>query len=624
MESGSFFYMAFVFLTAAVVAVPIAKRLGLGSVMGYLVAGIIIGPTLLGLVGDERHDIMHYSEFGVVMMLFVIGLELEPALLWRMRVPILGMGGLQVVITTVAIAGVSFLLGFSWQTSLVIGMMLSLSSTAITLQTLTEKGLLRTPAGQSAFSVLLFQDIAVIPMLAIFPLLATEGSRGINNHGGLISEFPKYLQVGISMAAIIFIAFSGRFLVRPVFHSVAKARMRELFTGFALLLIISIVLLMQAVGLSPALGAFLAGVVLADSEFKHELESDIEPFKGLLLGVFFMTVGASIDFKLFLDFPLLIAGTIGGLVVIKSLVLLLLGKGFKMSLNQNFIFSSALAQVGEFAFVLLTFAAKGRLIDEQTSSILTAATAISMGLTPLMIMFNEKVVLPRIVSPEQTEKEADQINERNPVIIAGFGRFGNIVGRMLRANGLNATVLDNDVDRVELLRKLGLKVYYGDAARLDLLHAAGAEHAKLIIIAMDSEEKTKELVRMVKSHFPHMKMLVRASDRVDAYELMEIGADKVYRETLDTALRMATEALQEMGFRAYRVHRAAQTFLKHDEKALVELAKVRKDEKAYISEARERIADLEELIKSDAKDIPVDRDKGWDPETLRGEASLKS
>lgn len=626
MDTGSFYYMAFVFLTAAVIAVPIARRLGLGSVLGYLISGILIGPAVMGLLGDERHGIMHFSEFGVVMMLFVIGLELEPALLWRMRIPLLGLGGLQVIITGLAISGVSLALGYSWQVAVSIGMIFSLSSTAITLQTLQEKGLMKSQAGQNAFSVLLFQDIAVIPMLAIFPLLAAEGAS-VEDHGhGLISHYPRWLQLAITFGAIGVIILGGRYLVRPVFRSVAKARLRELFTGFALLLIISIQVLMTAVGLSPALGAFLAGVVLANSEFKHELEGDIEPFKGLLLGVFFMTVGASIDFNLILTNPVLFVGVITGLILLKSIILLVLGMAFRMPLDQNFTFSSSLAQVGEFAFVLLTYAAKGRIIDEQTGGILTAVTAVSMGLTPLMILTNERLVLPRLklrADDNNNQRPADEINERNPVIIAGFGRFGNIVGRMLRANGLKATVLDNDADRVDMLRKLGLKVYYGDAARHDLLHAAGAEEARLIVIAMDSEEKTKELVSIVKKHYPHLHMLVRATDRTDAYELIEMGADKVYRETLDTSLRMATDALQFLGVRAYQTHRAAQTFLKHDEKALLELARVRKDEKAYISEARERIADLEELIKSDARDIPLERDMGWDPDSLRKEATGK-
>ncbi len=618
MHGDSFFFQALVYLTAAVVSVPIAKRLGLGSVLGYLIAGALIGPSVLGLIGAEGQDVMHFAEFGVVMMLFVIGLELEPALLWRMRAAIAGLGGLQVLVTAAVVAGLALLAQIPWQAATALGLTLSLSSTAIVLQTLNEKGLMKTAAGQSSFAVLLFQDIAVIPMLAIFPLLASAPASASEDHTW-ISTLPGWAQTLVVLGAVALIVLGGRFIVRPAFRFIAQTRLLEIFTAAALLLVIAIAVLMTQVGLSPALGTFLAGVVLANSEYRHELVSDIEPFKGLLLGLFFISVGASINFPLIAQSPGLIAGLVAGLMLVKGLVLFALGKFFKMSTNQNLTFAFALSQVGEFAFVLFSFATQQNILEERLAGTMVAVVALSMALTPLVMMFNEKILLPRMGTKTRDERAPDAIEEQSTVIIAGFDRFAQTTGRLLKANGIATTVLDFDSDRVDLLRKLGLKVYYGDASRRELLHAAGAEHARLIIIAFDDAEKNLALVHTVQKHFPHLQMLVRALDRPDAYQLLNAGLGRVYRETLDTALRMGLDAMQLLGLRAYRAQRAAKIFLNHDERILRELAQHYADNKAYLNVVRQRIVELEELIKADDAESDLDRDAGWDSDALREE-----
>ncbi len=622
MNNEGLFFQAFIYLTAAVAAVPIAKRLGLGSVLGYLLAGIVIGPFVLGLVGSEGQDVMHFAEFGVVMMLFVVGLELEPSLLWRLRAPILGLGGLQVTLTTAAVTGIAMLLGLAWQPALAIGMTLALSSTAIVLQTLNEKGLMKSAGGQSSFAVLLFQDIAVIPMLALFPLLAT--GHGVDDgHGAeattLVASLPPWAQTLAVLGAVAAVIIGGRFLVRPLLRMIAQTRLREIFTAAALLLVVGIALLMTAVGLSPALGTFLAGVVLANSEYRHELESDIDPFKGLLLGLFFIAVGASIDFGLIFSQPLLIFGLVIAILVVKFAVLFALARGFRLGLDQSFLLAFALPQVGEFAFVLFSFANQEGVLETTITSPLVAVVALSMALTPLLMIVNEKLIQPRFGTLEKSAREADTIEEESPVLIAGFGSFGSTVGRLLKANGVQTTVLDMDSDRVDLLRRLGLKVYYGDASRYDLLETAGAAHAKLLVLALDSPEKTLELVHTARKHFPHLKILARAFDWSDAHGLLAAGVTHVYRQSLDTSLRMGTDALQALGFRAYQSQRAAQKFLRHDEAALHELTEQRGDRAEYINAARQRIEELEQLLLADLEDLGEERDLGWDAETLRAD-----
>jgi monovalent cation:proton antiporter-2 (CPA2) family protein len=626
MSNEGFFFQAFVYLVAAVLSVPIAQRLGLGSVLGYLLAGVIIGPFVLGFVGNEGEDVMHFAEFGVVMMLFLIGLELQPELLWRLRLPILGLGGLQVLLTTLLFAGISLLFGLPWQMALAIGMILSLSSTAIVLQTLNEKGLAKTDGGQSSFSVLLFQDIAVIPMLALMPLLALEGAATAQNQVIFVAEaaegtgLPAWQQALLVIGTVVGIILGGRFLVRPIFRFIADTRLREMFTAMALLLVIGIALAMQQVGLSPALGTFVAGVVLADNEYRHELESDIEPFKGLLLGLFFISVGASIDFNLLLQQPLLILGMVLGLAIAKFIILFALGRFFRLEISQNLLFAFALAQGGEFAFVLFSFATQNQVLPPEVSEPLVAVVALSMVITPLLMIINEKLVQPRFIAAE-IEREADEIDDNeNPVIILGFGRFGQIVGRLLIANGCRPTLLEQDPGQLDLLRRFGWKVFYGDASRIDLLHAAGAEQARLLVIAISEPEKTLQIVDLVHKHFPHLKILARASDRRHAYELIRRGVEVVERETFSSALDMGVEALKLLGVRSYKAHRAARTFKFHDVQALYEMADAEGDETVLLARSRQLAKDLEQLLQSDDRELTQEVDRAWDISALRKDA----
>lgn len=622
MNQHSLLFQSMVYLAAAIVFVPLAKKMGLGAVLGYLIAGVIIGPSVMGFIGKEGEDIMHFAEFGVVMMLFLIGMELEPTLLWRLRTSILGLGGLQVLGSAAAIAGLAYWLGQPVNASLALGMILSLSSTAIVLQTLNEKGWMGTSAGQSAFSVLLFQDIAVIPMLAIFPLLASGAANNADLHEqSLRDNLPAWGQTFVVLGAVAAIIIAGRYLVNPLMRIIARTRVRELFTATALLMVVAIAVLMNLVGLSSALGAFLGGVVLANSEYRHELESDIEPFKGLLLGLFFIAVGASIDFSLIMEEPLLIFGLVIGLMVIKALVLLGLGKIFKLSTDQNLLFAFALADIGEFAFVLLAFSNQVRLIDSKLSAMLTAIVAISMALTPLVMLLYEKVIQPRFTrqAPGPEERSSDEIHEKNPVIIAGFGRFGSMTGRFLRANGIKCTILDMDSDRVDALHNLGIKVYYGDASRYDLLTAAGAADAKLLIIATDQYEQTRQIVELARKYFPHLQLLVRAQQVEDTFELMDQGVLHIYRETVDTSLRMGADALRMLGVRAYHSERAARTFFRQDERTLKDLSAMRDDKKQYLISMRERIEEMEKLIASDRIKTWLDEGQGWDAASIRDE-----
>lgn len=626
MSAEGFFVQAFVYLAAAVVAVPIAKRIGLGSVLGYLVAGLVIGPFGLGFVGSEGEDVMHFAEFGVVMMLFVIGLELEPALLWRLRRPILGLGGLQVLATTGLFTGIAMVAGLSWQAALAVGMTLSLSSTAIVLQTLAERGQLKTTGGQSAFSVLLFQDVAVIPMLALMPLLAT-GSHAASADGheaatSWISGMPPWMAALTVLGAVAAIVLGGRYALQPFFRVLGSVRMREVFTAAALLLVIGIALLMTRVGLSPALGTFLAGVVLANSEYRHELEADVEPFKGLLLGLFFISVGASMDVGLVVERPGLILGTAMGLVALKFGVLAVLARVFGMAMDEAFLFALALPQVGEFGFVLFSFANQEGVLDATVTDPLVASVALSMAVTPLLLILNERLIRPRFGTREAPSRPPDSIEEHSRVLVVGFGAFGSTLGRLLNANGVRTTVLDFDSERVELLRALGLKVYYGDATRSDLLQVAGARDAELLVIAVDTPEKTLEVAHTAMKHFPNLTILARAFDWQDAHDLIEAGVHRVYREGLDASLRMGSEALTLVGFRAYQAERASQKFLKHDEESVRQLTRARDGDRAsYLSAARSRIRELESLLRSDLGDPDLERDAGWDPDTLREEFS---
>jgi len=456
----NFFHDALIYLAAAIVFVPIAKKLGMGSVLGYLIGGIIIGPFFLGFVGEEGKDIMHFAEFGVVMMLFLIGLEIEPASFWRMRKLIVGIGTLQLCGTALIFFLSLLAIGFTWQAALASGLALSMSSTAIVMQTLREKGLTKTESGRSSFAVLLFQDISVIPILALLPLLVSSSVQiNSSNNETLISGLPGWVQTITLLGSVIVVVMGGRFLIVPFLRFVARIRLRELFTAAALLIVIATADLMALVGLSPALGTFLAGVVLANSEFRHELESDIEPFKGVLLGLFFIAVGASINFRLIIDNPVSVMAIVLGVIIIKAFVLYIAGRVARLSFDQNAIFTLGLGQVGEFAFVLFAFISKLGILSEYWTDVMMGVTAISMTVTPLLLLLSERFVLPRFGTKESIEdKEADDISGEHQVIITGFGHFGSTVGRFLRANGINTTILDNDSDRVDLLRKMGFTV----------------------------------------------------------------------------------------------------------------------------------------------------------------------
>lgn len=608
-----FLLQLFIFLAAAAIAVPLAKKAGLGSVLGYLIAGIIIGPFGLSLVG-EVEEVMHFTEFGVVMMLFLVGLELKPSLLWQMRTPILGVGGAQVVVSSLLIGGgaVFFL---PWQQAIAIGLALALSSTAIVLQTLRETGLMNTTSGRSVFSVLLFQDLAVIPILALLPLLATIAIHDDGHHGSAlfdIGALPGYLQVIVTLLAVLSIFLLGKFASRPIFRTIAATRVREIFVAAALALIVGISLLMTVVGLSPALGTFLAGVVLADSEYRHELESDIEPFKGLLLGIFFISIGASLNFTLISNKILLIAGLTVALIVIKWLVLFCIGFIFKMAKEERSFFAIALAQGGEFAFVLFQYSKVNGVLPAETIEPLITAVAISMFLTPLMFLAHEKISA-KGQDGGREQRVPDTIHHKgHKVILAGFGRLGTDLGRFLISAGIKPVIIDHNPANVDVLRRFGFEVYYGDITRLDLLEAAGATEAELLIIAIGDVERSKELIELAQKHYPHVKIVANAVDRSSAYDLMDLGITHIRRETFGSALELGQVAMQLLGREPYETHRLMRIFKKNDEEMIPELYKThREDESKYISMYQQHNADLEELMELDLNMDLEELDKAW-------------
>jgi len=618
----NFFLEAIIYLTAAVICVPIAKKMGLSSILGYLFAGILIGPSLLGLIGQKGEDIMHFAEFGVVMMLFLIGLELDPHKFWKMRKFIAGMGSIQVLGTTVVLFfGLQLVLGWNWQTALTIAMALALSSTAIVLQTLKEKGLSNTSMGRSSFAVLLFQDIAVIPILAVIPLMVSDVSVANPDQivPSLISDFPAWLQTLVVIGAIVSIYYLGKYVIVPLLRVVAKTRLQELFTASALLVVFAVSFLMELVGLSPALGAFMAGVVLANSEFRHELEGDIAPFKGLLLGLFFIGVGASIDFDLIISNPVFILFFVVALTVLKFLILFAVGLIYNKNLDQNLQFSIGLSQAGEFGFVIMGFAMGLSIVPNDLSNQILAVIAITMLLTPILNVINEKFIIPNVGTKPKQETDNDLIDEKNEVIIAGFGHFGSTIGRLLRANKIDVTVLDHDAERVEVLRKMGFKVYYGDATRLELLKAAGADEAKLFIAAIDNPEVNLNLVELLQKHFPNLQVLARARNRIDAYELIDHGVKNFYRETLYTAVHLGVDALVELGYRRYTATRQGQQFIKYDQETTWKLAKKRHDKMAYMVTVMEEVEMQEDLLRRDLYTQNEGNDHSWDSEYLKKE-----
>jgi len=624
----AYFIQAFVYLVAAVIMVPLAKRLGLGSVLGYLIAGVIIGPVT-GLVGSETESIQHFAEFGVVMMLFLVGMELNPKTLWQMRMSLLGLGGLQMLLTTAAIYAIVSPFVERWSFALAIGLIFSLSSTAIVLQTFNEKGLTNTAGGRNAFSVLLFQDIAVIPILSLLPLLAvadlpaaTSAVDAAAEHSGdlsLVAGLPAWVTAVVVSASVALLVVAGHYLSRPLFYYVAKSELPEVFTTTSLMLVVGIAALMSLVGLSPALGAFLAGVVLANSEFRHELKADIEPFKGLLLGLFFITVGAGINFSLLLEhLGWILAGTLS-LMALKALILFILALIFKVQSGDRWLFTLSLAQAGEFGFVLLSYSQGQKILPQDLVQLLSLVVALSMFLTPALFIIFEKVIQPRY-TPVTTAGKADDIDTKSSVIIAGLGRFGQIINRLLLANGISAVVLDHRISQIERMRRVKIKSYFGDASRPDLLHTAGIEHAKLFVVAIDDQARALAMVKHVKKAYPQVQVMARAYDRRNQYELLDAGADFVISETYKSAMQMGGEILQRLGFHPFRVEQIKQNFSAVEREHFDELYYSWRKEGSgsgfgehYRNLFMEIEAKLLQAVKDDRFDNRAQADRGWTP-----------
>ncbi|MCO4841905.1 MAG: cation:proton antiporter [Yoonia sp.] len=610
----TFLFQATIYLGAAVVAVPLAARFGLGSVLGYLTAGIIIGPVL-GLVGTEAKDIQHFAEFGVVMMLFLIGLELEPRALWDMRRRLIGLGGLQLLLTTGGIMGAAItLLGYDFSTALAVGLIFALSSTAIVLQTLAEKGLMQTSGGRSIFSVLLTQDIAVIPMLALLPLLAIASPVTLASDGSvslvadeqdahaamnLVDGLPAWGVTLVTLGAVAAIILVGVFLTRPIFRYIHHARLREMYTALALLMVTSIAVLMSMVGLSPALGTFLAGVVLANSEFRHELESDLEPFKGLLLGLFFITVGAGIDFELFAANPTFILTATAAVILIKGVVLFGLSFLFKMKGKDRWLFTLGLAQAGEFGFVLVSFSLQQGVLGETLSASVLLIIAMSMLVTPLLFITYDQ--LSKRIAQNNTEEE-DEVDAQGTVIIAGIGRFGQIVNRLLQSAGFSTVVIDNDLPTVQMMRKFGFRGFFGDPTRPDLLAAAGLDDARVLVVAINDKASAVKLVTYARKARPDLHIIARAHDRVHVYELYAAGANDIVRELFDSSLRAGRYALENLGLTEFEAAEAETMFFEHDRAAVRELAELWRpgvplaDNPEYVALAKKLNNDLETAL----------------------------
>ena len=576
------------YLVAAVVLVPIAQRLGLGAVLGYLLAGAAIGPWGLKLI-DNVDDILEFSEFGVVLLMFLIGMELEPKRLWALRRSIFGWGGVQVLLVGAAIGAVALAGGVAWQTALVAGLGLALSSTAIVLATLGERKLMATPAGSAGFSILLFQDIAAIPMIALVPLL-----------GGIAAEHSGqgWLKVVKLVAVLAALVAGGRCLVNPAMRFIAKTGLREIFTAFALLLVIGICLLMQSVGLSMALGTFMAGVMLADSAYRHQLFSDLEPFKGLLLGLFFIAVGMSADFGVLRAHLALILALAAGLVLVKGALLYVLAAWFEIPRSQRLFFALLLSQGGEFAFVVFDAAAGAKVFAPETAAALVMVVTLSMVATPLLLLLHDKFIAPGL--QREKKRKPDAIHADNPIIIAGFGRFGQIIGRLLAANRIGVTVLDHDPDQIDLLRKFGFEVFYGDATRLELLEAAGIGKARALVIAIDNVDDSLALVDAVRARFPQLVILARARNVTHYYELVKRGVTLVERETFEASLQLGAQVLQQLGFEAAHAEQAARTFRSHNLKTLKEMYPYYQDQDKVASIARKARLELEEMFARDA------------------------
>lgn len=625
-----FLLQASLYLGAAVVVVPLSVRLGLGSVLGYLAAGILMGP-LLGLAGRETADLQHFAEFGVVMMLFLIGLELDPRTLWNMRHRLLGLGGLQITLTTALIAAVVYWLGQGWQIAVTLGLLMSLSSTAIVLQTLTEKNLMRSSGGRSTFSVLLTQDIAVVPMLALIPLLASRGASGITatSYGirnppaaaeapsaaepliTLVQSLPGWAVTLLTLAIVAAIILGGHFLTRPVFRFVHASHLPEISTFISLLIVLGIAFLMMLVGLSPALGTFVAGVVLANSEFRHQLEADIKPFKGILMGLFFMTIGMGINVTILTRHPFTILGLTLGLIGLKALVLFTLTLFFTLKGRDRWLFTLGLAQAGEFGFLIVSFAVQQTILPTAIAQTTLLVISLSMLLTPALFIGYDQ--LAHRMAARTPENHPDEIDEKGRVIIAGIGRFGQVVNRMARMSGISTVVLDSDMMALAALRRFGVKGFFGDPTRPELLEAAGLAEASVLVVAVDDRDNATKIVTFARESRPDIHIVARAHDRVHVYELFKAGANDIVRETFDASVRAGRYVLENMGFSEYEASKLSQTYYKVDRAALRDLAElwvpgqpVHLNE-AYVARARQLDRDLETAL---TDDIDAARPKG--------------
>ena len=609
-------FVALLYLVAAVVAVPVAKRFGLGSVLGYLIAGLLINPLLNWLESDPT-SLMTFAELGVVMMLFLVGLELNPRTLWKMRTQLLGTGGLQVVATAIAVALAGyFIMGASWNNAIAVGFILCLSSTAVVLQTLNEKGLLKSSGGKSVFSVLLFQDIAVIPILAFLPLLAPLGSsedggagsgaHDIHHSGiSLVQDLSGWQVTIVTFAAVCIVIFGGYYLSRPLFRYIAASRLREIFTAATLLLVLSITVLMSLVGLSPALGAFLAGVILATSEYRHELESNIEPFKSILLGLFFITVGAGINLDLVYTNAMLLTVSVIGLIVLKMMILYAIAYlfGIKDPFDK-WLFILSLAPAGEFGFVLLSFAIQGSILPVELANNLLVVVALSMFLTPLLFVFIEKVLRPRMEDKKE-DFDAGKV-KKGPIIIAGHGRFGQVVDRMLLASGYKTVVLEYQPEVIAGLRKFGTETFYGDASRPDLLKAAGLEDAELLVVAIDDMDKAVTLIKYARQQRQDLHIIARAADRRQVFRMYEAGANDIVREAFDSSVRAGRYSLEALGMDKETSWRRSNLFVDHDRKVLRKQAQVWDPEisiyenEKYITLSRQLGSEIDQVMQGDS------------------------
>lgn len=608
----SFLLQASLYLGAAVLIVPLTVRAGLGSVLGYLAAGLVLGPAL-GLAGSETHDLQHFAEFGVVMMLFLIGLELEPRTLWDMRHRLLGLGGLQVVLTALLIAGLLMAMRESWQVALTLGLLLSLSSTAIVVQTLSEKNLLRSGGGRSAFAVLLSQDMAVVPMLALIPLMAARATPEPAAEGAaepllsLVQSQPGWVVTGLTLGSVLAIVLAGHFLSRPVFRFVHASRLPEMSTFISLLMVLGIAFLMILVGLSPALGTFIAGVVLANSEFRHQIEADIKPFKGILLGVFFMTVGVSMDVSLLLAQPLRIVALTLALIAAKALVLYALALAFRLKGRDRMLFTLSLAQAGEFGFLIVSFAVTQGILPDAQAQRALLVISLSMLLTPLLFILYDR--LAHRHASRTSDAPPDEIDETGPVIIAGIGRFGQVVNRLARSAGLTTVVLDADAAAIDRMRRFGVKGYFGDPSRPELLQAAGLAEAQVLVVAVDDPANAIRIIQFARKSRPDLHIVARARDRVHTYELYQAGANDIVRETFDSSVRAGRYVLENMGFTEYEAAKLSQTYYKMDRAAMRDLAALWVPGQpthlnaAYIARARQLDADLQTALLDDQDEL---------------------